>query len=371
MQPVEYKSAPDAKGYERHFNFSAGPGTLPEEVMREVRDEFPVYKNIGASIVEISHRSGTYDAIDQNAKRLVKKLLGLGDEWHVLFLQGGASMQFHQVPLNFLPKDGSADYLVTGAWAKKALKEAKFLGNARAAASSDDRNFCYIPAPETWDLDPKAAYLHFTSNNTIFGTQFQTEPEVDVPLVCDASSDFMSRPIAVERYGLIYAGAQKNIGPAGVTLVLVREDFLQRRNQPLPTMLDYGTHTADMFNTPPVFAVYMVEKVMRWLEGLGGIAAIEQRNDEKARLLYGRIDRTDFYRGTADEGSRSKMNVTFRLPSEALEKQFVDEAKAAGLLALKGHRSVGGIRASIYNAMPVEGVEALVAFMDAFEQRNG
>lgn len=371
MQTVEYKSTPEAKGYTRHFNFSAGPGTLPEEVMLEVRDEFPVYKNIGSSIVEVSHRSSSYDEIDQNAKRLIKKLLGLPDDWHVLFLQGGASMQFHQVPLNFLPKDGSADYLLTGAWAKKAFKEAKILGTARAAASSEDKNFSYIPDRAAWDLDPKAAYLHFTSNNTIFGTQFQEEPEADVPLVCDASSDFMSRPIDFARYGLIYAGAQKNVGPAGVTVVLIRPDFLERRNAGLPTMLDYGTHAKEMFNTPPVFAVYMVEKVMRWLDGLGGIPAIQQRNEAKARLLYGRIDASDFYRGTADVASRSKMNVTFRLPSEELEARFVSEAKAAGLLALKGHRSVGGIRASIYNAMPIEGVEALVAFMDEFERKNG
>lgn len=371
IEPVEQTPPAAARTSGRLYNFSAGPGTLPEAVLEEVRDEFPVYQHIGSTVVEISHRSGTYSQIEENAKRLTKKLLGLSDDWHVLFLQGGASMQFHQVPLNFLPKDGTADYLVTGAWAKKALKEAKFLGNARAAASSADRNFCYIPDASTWDLDPQAAYLHYTSNNTIFGTQFQEEPAVGVPLVCDASSDFMSRPLTAERYGLIYAGAQKNIGPAGVTMVLVREDFLQRRNQPLPTMLDYGTHAADLFNTPPVFAVYMVEKVLRWLDGLGGIPAIQDINDAKAKKLYGRIDRNDFYRGTADVGSRSQMNVTFRLADEALEKKFIDEAKAEGLLALKGHRSVGGIRASIYNACPPEAVDALVAFMDAFEQRNG
>lgn len=368
MQPVTEHSAATSA---RLFNFSAGPGTLPESVMLEVRDELPVYDGAGASIMEISHRSPEYTAIAEAARAHLRALLGLSDDWHILFLQGGASLQFHQVPLNFLPATGSADYLVTGAWAKKALAEARFLGTAREAASSADRNFAAIPDPSTWDLDPNAAYLHFTSNNTIFGTQFATEPAVDMPLVCDASSDFLSRPLDLDRYGLIYAGAQKNIGPAGVTVVLVREAFLQRRNQPLPTLLDYGTHTAKLFHTPPVFAVYVVEKVLRWLVDLGGLPAIQARNEAKAARLYGRIDAGDFYRGTADVASRSKMNVTFRLSSEDLEKRFVAEAKAEGLLALKGHRSVGGIRASIYNACPPEAVDALVSFMDAFEEKYG
>ncbi len=368
MQPVDYKIP--ATGARQH-NFSAGPGALPEPVLQEIRDELPTYRDVGASIMEISHRSAAYSAVAESATALTKKLLGLGDDWHVLFLQGGASMQFYQVPLNFLPEGGSADYLVTGAWAKKALKEAQALGTARVAASSADENFSYIPAPAQWELDPQAAYLHFTSNNTIFGTQYATEPEAEVPLVCDASSDFLSRPIAAERYGLLYAGAQKNVGPAGVTVVLVREDFLARRNAGLPTMLDYGTHVGTLFNTPPVFAVYVVEKVLRWLDGLGGIPAIEAINARKAEQLYGRIDRTDFYRGTAEVGSRSRMNVTFRLPSEELEARFVAEAKQEGLLALKGHRSVGGIRASIYNACPEASVAALVDFMDRFEAANG
>lgn len=370
-QPVEHQDRPAAQGRTRLYNFSAGPGTLPESVLMEVRDELPAYRDVGASVMEISHRSAAYTAIEASAKRLLRKLLGLTDDWHILFLQGGASMQFHQVPLNFLPKDGSADYLITGAWSKKAVKEARFVGTARQAASSEDQNFSYIPDPATWELDPQAAYLHFTSNNTIFGTQYHDEPEAEVPLVCDASSDFLSRPLSLDRYGLIYAGAQKNVGPAGTTIVLVQDAFLQRRNQPLPTMLDYGTHTAKLFNTPPVFAVYIVEKVLRWLDDLGGIAGIQQINAEKASMLYGRIDASDFYRGTAEQASRSQMNVTFRLADEALEKTFIDEAKAAGLLALKGHRSVGGIRASIYNACPKEAVEALVAFMDDFEKKNG
>lgn len=371
MQPVDYENTPNATQQKRLHNFSAGPGTLPEEVLLEVREELPVYKDIGASVLEISHRSPTYTEIEADAKRRLKNLLGISDDWHVLFLQGGASMQFHQVPLNFLPKDGSADYLITGAWSKKAIKEAQILGSARAAAGSDDKNFNYIPAPDSWDLDSEAAYLHFTSNNTIFGTQFQEEPSVDVPLVCDASSDFLSREVDVDRYGLIYAGAQKNLGPAGATIVLVRDDFLQRRNQPLPTILDYATHVAKLFNTPPVFAVYVVGKVLKWLEDLGGLSAIKDINERKSKSLYDRIDRNEYYRGTAEPNSRSKMNVTFRLPSEDLEKQFLDESKKAGLLALKGHRSVGGLRASIYNACSEESVAALVGFMDEFERKNG
>ena len=369
MEPATLSTPSDTTT--RFHNFSAGPGTLPEEVLLEVRDELPVYKEVGASIMEISHRSAAYDAVEASARAHLKKLLGLSEHWHILFLQGGASMQFHQVPLNFLPTGGSADYLNTGEWSTKALKEAKLLGTAREAASSADEDFTYIPDPTTWDLDPEAAYLHYTSNNTIYGTQFHEEPDAEVPLVCDASSDFLSHPIDLDRYGLIYAGAQKNIGPAGVTVVLVEDGFLQQRNQPLPTMLDYGTHAAKRFNTPPVFAIYLVEKVLRWLDRQGGIDGIARINDQKADLLYGRIDASAFYRGTVRKADRSKMNVTFRLPNEDLEAQFIEDAKKRHLVALKGHRSVGGIRASIYNACSLESVEALVAFMDDFEQTKG
>ncbi len=355
----------------RLHNFSAGPGVLPESVLLEVRDELPEYRGIGTSIMEISHRSADYTAVAASARDSLRRLLGLSDDWHILFLQGGASMQFYQVPLNFLPDGGSADYLVTGAWANKAQQQGAFVGAAKVAASSKDRNYAYIPPASSWQLDPDAAYLHYTSNNTIYGTQFKDEPIADAPLVCDASSDFLSRPLSTERYGLIYAGAQKNIGPSGVTVVLVRESFLQKRNAGLPTMLDYGTHAATLFNTPPVFAVYIVEKVLRWLEELGGIAGIQKINAKKAAMLYGRIDRNDFYRGTADTGDRSEMNACFRIHDEALEAPFLEKAKAAGLLGLKGHRSVGGMRASIYNACPDAAVEALVAFMDEFERSNG
>ncbi len=355
----------------RLFNFSAGPGTLPEAVLREAQEEMLVYPGAGASIIEISHRSPEYTAVMESAQGRLRSLLGLGEDWHILFLGGGASLQFYMAPLNFLPDNGSADYLVTGSWAKKALKEARIVGDARTAASSEDRAFAYIPRPETWQLTRGAAYLHFTSNNTIYGTQFASEPRVEAPLVCDASSDFLSRPMDIDRYAMIYAGAQKNVGPAGVTVVMIRDAFLQKRRQPLPTMLDYGVHAGSLFNTPPVFAVYLVEKVLRWIEGIGGLEAMQAINERKAGRLYERIDRTGFYRGTADADSRSRMNVTFKLPNEELDARFVKEAKAAGLLALKGYRSVGGIRASIYNAMPEAGVEALVSFMDEFERRAG
>ncbi|MDT0631872.1 3-phosphoserine/phosphohydroxythreonine transaminase [Rubrivirga sp. S365] len=375
MQPVSYEDAP-ADLDQRQHNFSAGPGALPTEVLEEVRAELPVYPGVGASVMEISHRSPAYSEIHERAASRMRGLLGMGDDWHVLFLQGGASMQFHQVPLNFLPDDGSADYIDTGAWSAKAIKEAEIVGagrNAgpRVAASSRDDDYTYIPGADAWDLNDGAAYLHFTSNNTIYGTQFAAEPEAAAPLVCDASSDFLSRPLDVDRYGLIYAGAQKNIGPAGVTAVLVRDDFLERRHADLPTMLDYGTHAAKIFNTPPVFAVYLVDKVLGWIEANGGLAGMVERNQGKADALYGAIDASDFYRGTVRPDSRSQMNVCFRLPSEELEARFVKEAKGAGLLALKGHRSVGGVRASIYNAIEPASVTALVDFMGRFEAANG
>ena len=374
MQPVSYQDAStkdSAAPARRLHNFSAGPGALPLAVLEEAKRELPVFGDIGASVLEISHRSPTYTEITESATALLKKMLGLGDDWHVLFLQGGASMQFYQTALNFLPDAGHADYLITGTWSENAIEEARRVGTAHEAASSADENFSYIPRPESWKVHEEAAYLHYTSNNTIFGTQFQSEPDVAPKLVCDASSDFLSRPMDASRYGLIYAGAQKNIGPAGVTVVLVQDDFLQRRRQPLPTMLDYGVHAKKLFNTPPVFAVYLVEKVLRWLDGMGGIPAIQQVNQRKADALYGAIDGTDFYTGTVRGDSRSQMNVCFRLPSEELEAQFIKAAKGEGLLALKGHRSVGGIRASIYNAVEEESVQALVDFMGRFEKENG
>ncbi len=355
----------------RLHNFSAGPGTLPLSVLEAAREELPVYGKTGASVMEISHRSPEYIAIETSARVRIRSLLGLTEDWHILFLGGGASMQFHQVPLNFLPSDGQAGYLLTGVWAKKAHAEACKIGHGRIVASSAESTFNYISDPESWVLDRRDSYLHYTSNNTIYGTQFHSPPNVNCPLVCDASSDFLSRPIELDRYGLIYAGAQKNIGPAGVTVVLVQDRFLKTRNASLPTMLDYGTHAAKCFNTPPVHAVYMVEKVLRWLEEQGGIPGIQAVNQKKARLLYDAIDSSEFYRGTAQKASRSQMNVTFRLTNEELEPVFIQRAAEHGLLALKGHRSVGGMRASIYNACPLDSVNVLIEFMRDFEKKNG
>ena len=356
---------------QRLYNFSAGPATLPEAALLEAKDELPVYDHVGASVMEISHRSPAYDEIEASAREHLRALLGLDDDWHILFLQGGARMQFHQVPLNFLPEDGSADYVVTGRWGKKALQEARKIGPARVAASSEHEEFRSIPPVDTWDLDPDAAYVHTTTNETVNGNQLRSDPVMDVPVVTDASSEMLSRPMDLEGYGLIYAGAQKNIGPAGVTLVLVHDAFLERRKQSLPTMLDYGTHAERRYNTPPVFAIYMVEKVCRWLRNRGGLDAIHAINKRKARTLYEKIDETDFYRGTVAPAARSIMNVTFRLHDPDLEPVFLKKAEEHGLLSLKGHRSVGGIRASLYNAMPEDGVDALVQFMDEFERSYG
>jgi len=292
----------------------------------------------------------------------------------VLFLQGGASLQFSMVPMNLLSAQTSADYIVTGAWSQKAVKEAKRVGGAKIAASTESENFARIPRQQELKLDPGAAYVHYTTNNTIFGTEFNYVPDVgSVPLVADASSDIFSGPIDVPKFGLIYAGAQKNLAPAGLTLVIVRDDLVKRTPSSLPTMLQYGVHAENksMYNTPPVFAIYIMRLVLAWLIKQGGLAAIDRRNARKADKLYAEIDRTGFYRGHASKDSRSRMNVTFRLPSEDLEKAFIKEATSAGLDGLKGHRSVGGLRASIYNAFPEEGVDALVQFMAEFQRRNG
>jgi phosphoserine aminotransferase len=296
------------------------------------------------------------------------------DNYRILFLQGGASLQFSMVPMNLLPADGSADYVITGSWGKKALKEARKVGSVNIAATMADGGFTRVPSREEMSLNPHAAYVHITSNETIEGVEWKREPEVgDVPLVADASSDILSREIDVNRYGLIYAGAQKNMGPSGLTVVILRDDLLPRIPQELPTMLDYRTHVENksLYNTPNTWGIYILGLVCKWLKDKGGVAAMERENEEKAQLLYDAIDATDFYRGHADADCRSIMNVTFRLPDQELEKKFVGEATAQGLDGLKGHRSVGGIRASIYNAFPRAGVEALVSFMKDFERRNG
>lgn len=359
----------------RVFNFSPGPATLPLPVLREVQEHLLALPGVGASILEISHRSKTFEDIIKQAEANIRNLLGLPEHYHVLFLQGGASLQFSQVPMSFLRSSNrSADYIVTGSWAKLALQEAQREGNVRVVWDGQADNYNRVPKPSEYQVDPNAAYVHFTSNETIQGIQFPTEPETDgVPLVCDASSDFLSRPIDVQRYGLIYAGAQKNVGPAGVTIVIIRQDMLERVPDDLPTMLNYKVHAerGSLYNTPPVFAVYVVMLVTRWLlTDIGGLEKMHELNRQKAQLLYDAIDHSEgFYRGHALPGSRSLMNVTWRLPNEELEARFVKEAKEAGLHELKGHRSVGGIRASIYNAMPVEGTQALVQFMEDFRRR--
>ena len=359
---------------ERIFNFSAGPAVLPVPVLEEARRDMLSLPGVGMSVMEISHRSKTFDEIIGSAERGLRDLLGIPENYHVLFLQGGASLQFSMVPLNLLPKDASADYIVTGVWSKKAVKEARRVGAVNIAATTESENFKRIPRADELKLDAKAAYVHITTNNTIFGTEWKDEPAVgDVPLIADASSDILSRPVAMEKYALIYAGAQKNMGPSGVTVVIIRDDLLGRIPEGMHTMLDYRTHTEakSLYNTPNTWGIYILNLVCRWLREKGGLPAMERENEAKARLLYDAIDATDFYRGHAEPDARSLMNVTFRLPSEELEKQFAKEATAAGLDGLKGHRSVGGIRASIYNAFPLAGVEALVSFMKEFERRHG
>jgi len=359
---------------ERIFNFSAGPAVLPVPVLEEAQRDMLSLPGVGMSVMEISHRSKTFDEIIARAESGLRQLLNIPDTYRILFLQGGASLQFSMVPMNFLPADGSADYVITGSWGKKALKEAKKIGSVNVAATMADGGFTRVPAGEEMNLNPHAAYVHITSNETIEGVQWKHEPNVgNVPLVADASSDILSRAIDVNRYGIIYAGAQKNIGPSGVTVVIMRDDLLQRIPEGLATMLDYRTHTENksLYNTPNTWGIYIISLVCKWLQEKGGIAAMERENEQKARPIYEAIDATDFYRGHADVDCRSTMNATFRLPAEELEKKFVSEATAQGLDGLKGHRSVGGIRASIYNAFPHEGIQALVSFMKDFERRNG
>jgi phosphoserine aminotransferase len=358
----------------RIFNFSAGPAVLPLPVLEEAQRDLISLPGVGMSVLEISHRSRPFDEIIQGAEADFRALAGIPDAHHVLFLQGGASTQFSMVPMNLLPAGATADYVVTGSWSQKAVKEAKKVGAVHIAGTTEKENFARIPRQDELELTPGAAYVHYTSNNTIFGTEWSSEPAVgDVPLVCDASSDIFSRPLDVGRYGLIYAGAQKNLGPSGLTVVVIRDDLAGRGAESLPTMLRYATHVQErsLYNTPPVFAIYILRLVLKWLVAQGGLAAMAAANQRKAGKLYAEIDRTGFYRGHAAKDSRSLMNVTFRLPSEELEKRFAQEATAAGFDGLKGHRSVGGLRASIYNAFPEEGIDALVEFMRDFEQRAG
>lgn len=348
---------------------------LPAAVLEQVQLELRDYQGTGMSIMEMSHRSKEYEAVNSQAEAAFKRLLGLNEGYRVLFLQGGASLQFAMLPMNFLPAGSSADYLMTGAWADKALEEAHALGQARVAASTKEEQYRRVPRQAEIQIDPAAAYVHYTSNETIQGIQYHAIPEVgDRPLVCDMSSDILSRPFDAAKFSLIYAGAQKNLGPSGVTAVLLRESWLDRANKKLPTMLRYATHVKNnsLYNTPPSFGVYVLGLVLQWIEKHGGLPAMAERNARKAHTIYSAIDNSGgYYRGHALPESRSHMNVTFRLPSEELEKKFVKEAQAQGMIGLAGHRSVGGIRASIYNAVEPQACETLASFMADFARRNG
>jgi len=360
----------------RVYNFSAGPAVLPMAALEEAQRDLLALPGVGSSVLEISHRSKAFTEIIRQAEANLRELLEIPEEYHVLFLQGGAQMQFGMVPMNLLRGTGrSADYILTGSWGNKAIHEAKTQGETRVAWDGKHDNYVRVPRQEELDLDPDAAYVHITSNETIQGVQFAAEPEVgEVPLVCDSSSDFLCRPVPVRRYGVLYACAQKNAGPAGVTIVIIRDDLLQDIPGGLPSMLNYRVMAEgkSLFNTPPVFSVYMVMLVTGWLlDEVGGLERMHELNRQKATLLYEVIDQSGgFYRKHAEPASRSIMNVTFRLPDAALEADFLKEAESRGLAALKGHRSVGGIRASIYNAMPLEGVEALRDFMLEFHEKN-
>jgi phosphoserine aminotransferase len=360
----------------RVHNFSAGPAALPLSVLQTAQAELLDYHGSGMSVMEMSHRSAPFEAIMAQAEADLRQLLNIPAQYKVLFLQGGASLQFAMLPMNLRPAGGSADYLVNGTWGKSAIKDAQRLGNARVAATTEADNFNRVSSSHELVLDPEAAYLHFTSNETIHGVQYSQEPlpPAGVPLVCDMSSDFLSRPVDISKYGLIYAGAQKNAGPAGVTMVIVHADLLESVPTNLPVMLDYRLQAASgsMHNTPPAFAIYMVGLVLQWLVGLGGLSAIARQNQAKADLLYKTIDQSGgFYRGHALTDSRSLMNVTFRLPSDELEKKFAASAEANDLVGLKGHRSVGGLRASLYNACPLASVQALAQYMLEFQRQNG
>ena len=357
----------------RIYNFNAGPAALPLPVLEEIQAEFLDFKGSGMSITEVSHRSKWFDDVINDAVARSQRLLNLGDDYQVLFIQGGASMQFAMIPMNFLPDGQTADYVDTGTWSTKAIAEARIQEKAiQMVASSKDRNYAYIPKQIAFT--PGAAYVHITSNNTIKGTQWADYPDTaGVPLIADMSSDFLCRPLDIAPFGMVYAGAQKNIGPAGVCMVIVRKDLLDRVPEGLPSMLKYTTYAAknSMYNTPPCFAIYTVQLVLKWLEEtVGGLEKMAAANREKAKAIYDLMDSSSFYSGTADADSRSMMNVTFRLPNEELEAQFVAQALENGFGGLKGHRSVGGCRASIYNATSLEAVQALVDFMRTFEEKS-
>jgi phosphoserine aminotransferase len=360
----------------RVHNFNAGPAVLPVPVLEQVQRELLDYKGTGMSVMEMSHRTKVFQAIIDDAELRLRQLLGISDDYAVLFLQGGASLQFSMVPMNLMTADQSADVILTGAWTQKAVKEIKRVGKVRIVASSEADHFTYIPKVSADQFDPNAAFVAITTNNTIFGTQYRDIPNTgNVPLVGDMSSDILCRPINVNQFGLIYAGAQKNVGPAGVTIVIIRKDLVERAPDSIATMLQYRTHVKEgsLYNTIPTFGVYIIGLVLKWIEDLGGLTAIAELNERKAAKLYKAIDDSGFYRSPVQKDSRSIMNVVYRIQdgNEALEKQFVSEAEAAGFIGIKGHRSVGGLRASIYNALPEKSVDALIQFMSDFQAKNG
>lgn len=357
----------------RVYNFSAGPSMLPEDVLKTAAAEMLEYGNSGQSVMEMSHRSKEYDAIIKTAEADLREIMNIPDNYEVLFLQGGASTQFAMIPLNLMTKNGKADYVITGQWANKAYKEAARYGKARAVASSADKTFSYIPKVEKADFDPEADYVHICMNNTIYGTKWNNLPDTgDVPLIADISSCILSEPLDVSKFGVLYAGAQKNVAPAGLTIVIIRKDLLGNAMDITPTMLNYVTHSENgsMFNTPPCYTIYIAGLVFKWIKELGGLEKIAEINRKKAKILYDFLDNSKLFKGTVVPEDRSLMNVPFITGNEELDAKFVKESKEAGFVNLKGHRSVGGMRASIYNAMPVEGVEKLVEFMKKFESEN-
>lgn len=363
------------KATQQVYNFNAGPAALPKEVLEIAQQEFTNFQSTGMSIMEMSHRSKVYEDVHNEAKALVKELLGISDQYEILFLQGGASLQFSMIPMNLLADGQTAGYILTDeSWSEKALKEAQKIGQTKVLASSKEEQYRFIPEDAQIEVDQDLAYVHITSNNTIFGTQWQSFPDTkNVPLIADMSSDIMYKPIDVNQFGLIYAGAQKNLGPSGVTLVIIRKELLKPVRSDLSNMLQYATYEKNnsLFNTPPTFGIYMLGLVMKWLKQQGGLEQVYQNNQEKAALIYSAIDESDgFYTGHAEVGSRSLMNITFRLQSEELEKKFLAEAKEAGFVGLNGHRSVGGCRASTYNAVTLESCQALQRFMLQFQANN-
>ena len=356
----------------RVFNFSAGPSMLPVPVLEKAAKQMLNYENSGMSVMEMSHRSSSYLDIFNKTKDLLKKVMNIPDGYEIVFIQGGATQQFSMVPLNLL-KNGKADYIITGSFSKKAATEAKKYGEINIAYDGSDNDFKHIPTQDELKLDPEASYVHLCANNTIYGTEWKYVPETNgVPIIADMSSNILSKPIDVSKYGMIYAGAQKNMGIAGLGVAIIKKDLLQKVSATTPVLLDYTLmlENDSMYNTPPAYAIYVLGLVLEWIDEMGGLEVMEKRNIEKAKLLYDYLDSSDFYKAHSDKDNRSLMNVTFTTPSKELDAKFVKESIEAGMTNLKGHRSVGGIRASIYNAMPLEGVEKLVAFMKEFEAAN-